>query len=342
MNRKDFLSLSGLGLAGLAMPRAFGTEPAPAAVAPVAPVLTGNGEFVFEAVHAWGEALPAGEKIGPTHGGIARDKAGSIYVNTDGPSGTLVYAPDGKFLRAIAREFSGIHSLQIVEEKGSEVIYASWLVGNAVLKLNLDGTLIHKLEAPAAAGYKNGRAWKPTATVSGPDGTVYVCDGYGTSQIHMFSPEFEYKKTFCGRGRGDGQSSTCHGLTLDTRGKQPLLMVVDRENLRLSHYDLEGKFVANTTLHMRRPCQISFLGELAAVSEINGRVTILDKDNAPVAFLGDNRDKSQWNNYGLPKAKQRDGIFGATHGVFWDTDGSLYVSEWSKGGRICKLALTKA
>ena len=105
MNRKDFLSLSGLGLAGLAMPRVLGAEDAPAAPASAAPVLTGNGEFVFEAVHAWGEALPSGEKIGPTHGGIARDKAGNIYVNTDGPSGTLVYAPDGKFLAPSPRSF---------------------------------------------------------------------------------------------------------------------------------------------------------------------------------------------------------------------------------------------
>lgn len=341
MNRKDFLSLSGLGLAGLAMPRALGGENAPAAV-PVAPVRTGNGEFIFEAVHAWGEALPSGEKIGPTHGGIARDKAGNIYVNTDGPSGTLVYKPDGTFLRAIAKEFSGLHSIQIIEEKGAEVIYASWLVGNAVLKLNLDGTLIHKLEAPAGAGYKNGKAWKPTATVVGPDGSVYVSDGYGTSQIHIFGSDFSYKKSFAGMGSGDGKCRSSHGMSLDPRGKQPLLFVCDRENRRLTHYDLDGKFVANRTLHMRRPCQVSFHGDYVAVSEILGRVTILDKDNVPVAFVGDNKDKSHWDNFGLPKEKQHDGLFGATHGIFWDTNGDLYVSEWSKGGRICKLTPGKA
>lgn len=338
MNRKNFLKLSGLGLAGAALPRpSFAEE----AATPAAPVRTGNGEFVFDVVHAWGEALPSGEKIGPTHGGIARDKTGNIYVNTDGPSGTLVYAPDGRFLKAIAKEFSGIHSIVIREEGGAEFIYASWLVGNAVLKLNLDGTLVHKIEAPAQAGYKNGKAWKPTATVVGPDGTIYVADGYGTSRIHMFGSDFAYRKSFASYGSGDGQCRSSHGMSLDTRGKQPLLIVCDRENRRLTHFDLDGKFVANRTLHMRRPCQVSFHGEHVAVSEILGRVTILDKDNVPVAFVGDNPDKSHWDNFGLPKSKQHDGFFGATHGIFWDTDGSLYVSEWSQGGRICKLAAAK-
>ncbi len=336
MNRRHFISASAAGLAGAVLPSSLqAADKVPAG--PSESVLTGNGEFVYEAVRGWGEALPAGEKIGPTHGGIARDRAGNIYVNTDGPSGTLVYRPDGTFVRAIAKEFSGLHSIQIVEERGAEVIYASWLVGNAVLKLNLDGALIRRLDAPKEAGYANGKAWKPTATTVGPDGTVYVCDGYGTSRIHIFSPDFTYKKSFAGAGTGDGKCRTCHGMTLDTRGKEPRLMVVDRENLRLTHFDLDGRFVANRTTHLRRPCQISFHGEHAVVSEINGRVTVLDKHDMPVAFLGDNRDKSQWNNYGLPKSKQRDGLFGATHGVFWDATGDIYVSEWSVGGRICKL-----
>ena len=54
------------------------------------------------------------------------------------------------------------------------------------------------------------------------------------------------------------------------------------------------------TQHLRRPCQVSFYGDYAVVSELEGRVTILDKDNAPVAFLGDNPQKTQWANYQIP------------------------------------------
>ena len=78
------------------------------------------------------------------------------------------------------------------------------------------------------------------------------------------------------------------------------MLVCDRENRRLCHFDFDGKFVSSITQHLRRPCQVSFHGDCAVVSELEGRVTILDRDNAPVAFLGDNPQKEQWANYQLP------------------------------------------
>ena len=47
-----------------------------------------------------------------------------------------------------------------------------------------------------------------------------------------------------------------------------------------------------TMLHVR--AQVSFHGDYAIVSELQGRVTILDKNNVPVAFIGDNPQQSQW------------------------------------------------
>jgi hypothetical protein len=48
---------------------------------------------------------------------------------------------------------------------------------------------------------------------------------------------------------------------------------------------------------------VSFHGDYALVSELEGRVTILDRDNTPVAFLGDNPQKTQWANYQLPPSE---------------------------------------
>lgn len=101
--------------------------------------------------------------------------------------------------------------------------------------------------------------------------------------------------------------------------------------------DFDGKFVRNTTFHMRRPCQISMLGDYAVVSELEGRVTILDKDNAPVAFLGDNPDKSQWAKYDTDPQMIAPAVFTAAHGCFVDQAGNVYVSDWNKSGRVTKL-----
>ncbi|MFD0894501.1 hypothetical protein KBB96_06225 [Luteolibacter ambystomatis] len=332
--RRDFLALAGAGLAASSLQRTAAAPEPPA----IQPARTGNGDFVFETLPGWG-ATTGGVASGPTHGGIARDKAGRIYASTDGPASVLVYGADGKFSHTIAKEFAGIHQLQIVEENGEEFIYAAWLVGKRAVKLKLDGTPVWTMGAPDAGGAKSADDWKPTAVVRGPDGTVYVCDGYGSSRIHVFGADQTWKKSFAGNGREDGQCRNCHGISLDTRFGQPLLLVMDRENLRLSHFDLDGKFVAHHSQHLRRPCQVSFHGEFAAVSEILGRVTILDKTGTPVAFAGDNPNRKQWDNYGVPRSDFREGVFYTPHGIHWEPNGDLLVSEWNKEGRISRMRL---
>ena len=126
------------------------------------------------------------------------------------------------------------------------------------------------------------------------------------------------------------------------RYDQPLLLVCDRENRRLCHFDFDGKFVSTITSHMRRPCQVSFHGDCAVVSELEGRVTILDKDNTPVAFLGDNPQKSQWANYQLRPGEIPKTSFSAAHGCYIDQAANIYVSDWNQAGRITKLVRASA
>jgi hypothetical protein len=115
-------------------------------------------------------------------------------------------------------------------------------------------------------------------------------------------------------------------------------LICDRENRRLCHFDFDGKFVRTVTEHLRRPCQISFHGDYAVISELEGRATILDKDNVPVAFLGDNPEKTQWANYKIAPADIPTSDFSAAHGCYIDRDANIYVSDWNSAGRVTKLA----
>ncbi len=56
------------------------------------PLQTGNGEWTYRVVEDWGH-LPAGTAFGGTHGGIATDKAGRVYISTQSETGVLVYSP---------------------------------------------------------------------------------------------------------------------------------------------------------------------------------------------------------------------------------------------------------
>lgn len=298
-------------------------------------VRTGNGVNTFETVPGWGP-LPDGKPLGPTHGGIALDHAGRVYLSTDSDRAICVFEPDGSFVKSIAPDCKGVHSLSIRDESGTEYLYGAHLAGKRIVKLDLDGKVV--LEIPNASTGEVPGGWNGlTAVAVGPDGSIYAAMGYGSNLMHKFDAQGKLVKTFGGPGKGDGQFQTCHGLAIDTRFGAPRLLVCDRENRRLVHLDLDGNFLDVYAQFLRRPCAVSIQGDLAAVAELEGRVTILDKNGAPVAFLGDNPDAKQWANFGVPQDAWKEGLFTAPHGLSYDAAGNLYVQDWNATGRVTKL-----
>ena len=340
-NRRTFMSLAGIAAAEPAMSLLGSAETRSSALPEVQ---TGNGEWTYEVVRGWG-LLPPGTSFGGTHGAVAQDNAGNIYVSTRA-TGVLVYNRDGRLVRTIANAYPEVHSMVHAEEHGEEFFYATvqkgiptenWLF----VKMKTDGTVVLKITAPPEAGFKAPNEWRLTAAIPGPDGSNVIANGYGDSRIFRFDKDGNYKGSFAEKGNREGQLDCSHGLTLDLRYDQPLLLVCDRENRRLCHFDLDGKYVRSVTQHLRRPCQVSFHGDYAVVSELEGRVTVLDGDNVPIAFLGDNPQKPQWANYELDPRDIKADVFSAAHGCFIDSDANIFVSDWNHTGRVTKLAKRK-
>lgn len=209
------------------------------------------------------------------------------------------------------------------------------------LKMKPDGTVLLKITAPLEAGFKSPNEWRITAALPAPDGSIFIANGYGDSRIFRFDRNGNYKASYSEMGSGDGQLNCSHGLSLDTRYDHPLLLVCDRENRLLCHFDLDGRYVRTITQHLRRPCHASFHGDYAVVSELEGRATILNRDNVPVAFLGDNPQKTQWANYDLDPHAINAAVFSAAHGCFIDSEANIFVSDWNHTGRLTKLSRVK-
>ncbi len=303
------------------------------------PVKTGNGAHTYIADAQWG-SMQDGKNLGPTHGSVVVDNKGLIYVSTDGPDSIYVFDAQGALIKKMAPEASGLHHMAIVTEGEQQFIYGAQLQGKQrIVKLDLDGKLVMEItpeSAPVEGGYKG-----ITGVAVAPDGSIFASMGYGSNKIHKFDKAGKLIKSFGGGGDELEKFRTPHTLSIDPRFGEPRLLVCDREKRRLVHFDLEGNFLSVYSSNLRRPCAVSFHGDLCAVAELESRAVIIDKNGTPISFLGDNPNKQHWANFNVDPKDQKVGIFSAPHGLSFDKDGNLYVQDWNKTGRATQLKLVK-
>ena len=256
--------------------------------------IVGSGEQRYECIHNWGE-LPPGFQWQTTHG-VCVDEAGTIYITHQGHNGkaaldiVLVFDPQGKFVRSFGKDFfPGGHGIDVRKEGNEEFLYFSNVSPvRTVVKTTLKGEVVWKKSFPTEAKvYKDVNGFSPTNVAFKADGGFYVGDGYGSNYIHEYDKDANWVRTFGGAGVDRGKLQTPHGLWLDDRNKKdPKLIVADRANARLQYFSLDGKhlgFVHDVLF----PAHFDIRGDLLLCPDLHARVTIFDKDNAPIVHLGD-------------------------------------------------------
>ena len=214
-------------------------------------------------------------------------------------------------------------------------------VGVTDFYLQITGEVLWTIGWPEASGiYENAGQYAPTAVAVAPDGRIYIGDGYGKSWVHCYDKDRNYVKSFGGPGGDPGKMRTPHGLWMDTRGDEPLLLVCDRENHRLQWFTLDGAFVRMTTKDLRRPCNVWPMPDGGlVVADLVGRISFLDKSDAVYGHIGDNPDPKLRARNGVPRAQWKDGEFLSPHSVCVDKLGNVYVMDWNSLGRITRLTL---
>lgn len=281
------------------------------------------------------------ETIGPAHGDVAISSNGDVYVSIlSGPrAGIQVYGKDGKYLRNVPDAPNDFHGFVIRGKGESEFIYGAQLGGQKVLKMQLDGKVVLSIagsEIPEKyVRQENGKpALRLTAVDADADGRMYAVDGYANDYIHVFSPAGKYEKSFGGKAAPYG-FKTNHKIALDTRFDPPRILCCDRENRRVVHLSLDGE-VLGVIPDMKRPAAVAVFGDWAAVAEIEGRVSLIDKEGKTVKTLGANDVKEQTATNLVKPADWRTGILTAPHGLDFDADGNLFVTEFNTYGRVLR------
>ncbi len=299
----------------------------------LASTLAVGAELKFSLTPNFFDEKPGGEQLGPCHGGVVMDKVGNFYITTDTPRGIVVFSPKGKFIRAFGP--TRIHGLEMRTEGGKEYIYGARPADHEVVKVDLKGEVLWTLQYPAESGiYKDAKGFNPCAVTVGPDGSIFVADGYGANYVLKFDKDRKFVKAFGGPGEAEGKFKTCHGIALDTRLGKPLLLVCNRNNNRVEYWDLEGNFVKVIQKDLRMPAAVHIRGDYAVFPELQGRVTVLDKNGNIAAQLADNPNEKQRANFALPPEEWKDGISNSPHGACLDKQGNVIVSEWTKFGHL--------
>lgn len=301
----------------------------------------GEGAYKFECLHDWGQ-VPTDILLGNTHG-VAQDAQGLIYVYHTVGEGSpkadamLVFDSEGKFVRSWGAEFAGTaHGLHLQKEGNEEFFYLTNNKAGTVVKTTLEGKVLWSVGWPREAGvYEKATAYKPTNVAIGPDGRIYVADGYGESYIHIYSADGKYQKTFGGAGKEPGKFLCPHGIYVDTREGRSVLLVADRGNRRVQKLDLEGKPIGLIETGVRLPCHFKERDGLMVVPDLMSRVTLLDAARKPVVHLGSEADNRKLR--GGPGSNFPVGGFVAPHDATFDREGNLFVVEWVPTGRITKL-----
>jgi DNA-binding beta-propeller fold protein YncE len=181
--------------------------------------------------------------------GVATDSKGQIYVLHRGKQPILEFNPDGTFVRSIGEGLpvEGPHSLRVDPQDnlwfidaGVNLVYRFDKEKRVTMVLGRRpepwtwATHVIERAIPAPNNF-----YQPTDVTWGPDGSIYVSDGYGNSRIVKFDKNGNLVKHWGERGNGPGEFNTPHSIVIDPQNN---LIVADRQNGRIQVFDTDGKF----------------------------------------------------------------------------------------------------
>lgn len=192
-------------------------------------------ELEFREVANW-PTLPAGLKLGGISA-VASDGRDNIYLLNRVKPFVLVFDRDGKFLRSWNGDFKTPHGLRI---DADDNVWIADMANHLVQKFSTDGKLLLSLGKKDMPGLAADQFNKPADAITGPDGEIYVADGYGNSRVAKFTKEGKFLQDWGKKGKGPSEFNIPHVVYLDGDKR---VIVGDRENQRVQIFDRAGKLL---------------------------------------------------------------------------------------------------
>jgi sugar lactone lactonase YvrE len=234
--------------------------------------------------------LPRGVDIGEVTG-LDVDSRDNLYVLRRAKPYVLVFDKAGKHLRSWNGDFKVPHGLRIDR---SDHVWIADTGNHLVQEFATDGKQLLRLGTKNKAGADERRFDQPADAIAGPDGAIFVADGYGNSRIAKFTSAGKFVKEWGKEGAAVGEFDIPHAVVWDPAGK---LYVGDRENARIQIFDADGKHQA-TWKNLGYPYGLYRRDDKTYLADgDSGELRILDKKGAVLTtwnVRGGTKDQPHW------------------------------------------------
>lgn len=337
MNRRTFIQKGGLGgFTVLAVPHIFIKNNT------MNERIIGHHSHRYRVIEGWG-VLDAGRNpVNDCHEMVEDASGRLILLTNETKNNILIYDKSGRLLEVWGTNYPGAHGLTLVDEGGEQFLFITDTERNQVVKTDLKGKVLLKLDYPRESGvYEYPGQYKPTETAIDPaTGHIYVADGYGLNYILKYSPTGEYMGHFGGAGDTDDTFRCCHGIIVDTRQETPGLIITNRSHMELKRFSLEGTYQSTISVPGSFICRPVIHGDhiFAAVYRStsqqypnSGYITILDEHDRVVSTPGGTEPVYVNGQLQEQRKDTSFALFRHPHDVCVDRDGNLYIPQWASG-----------
>ena len=319
-------------------------------------VILGHGDYQYKLVSDWAQLSSTRNPILNCHEMVMDSKGRLIMIGDHTDNNIMIFDKSGKLLDYWGTQYPGGHGLTLSKEGEEDFLFmtdSGWHLHHSgkmvkqngrVTKSTTDGKVIFDIGHPQTMGiYKPGEEFCPSEVAIGPNGDIYVADGYGMSRIIQYDTNGQYLRHWGGNSSDPNYTlKSAHGVAIDYRDpKKPLVVCTSRQERCFKFYTLDGKWVKTVNLPNMWVCRPVFDGPnlYAGVCwsapeggkmdwrEHTGFVTILEGDKvvsnpggtAP-AYKGEELQMA----YQLPEKPIMHG-----HDVCIDEDKNLYICQWN-------------
>lgn len=337
-SRRNFIKDSALGLGALAIGNQASAKifmPKPGEI------IIGHNSHKYQVVPGWGLLDASKNPVNDCHEMVEDAKGRLIMCTNETKNNIIIYDKSGKLLETWGTKFPGAHGLTILNEGGSQYLLITDTARHQVIKTDLKGKEIFKIEYPKETGvYDSPNQFVPTETAVNPaNGDIYVADGYGANYVMQYDAKGKYIRHFGGKGETNETFKTCHGVLVDTRDiKNPTLLITDRSHQCLKRFTLDGKYLSTYQLPGTFVCRPVLRGKYiyAAVYRSgneswsnSGYIQILDENMKVVSTPGGT--EPMFKNGVLQHQYKDDpnNVFMHPHDVYVDSDENIYIPQWA-------------